>query len=254
MKFKNIFLFVVIFVNSVVADSRHLIPKHLTDEERQQRLEAEAERAAAEENERLAQEAFAIQMQADIVNFVDAPYCNQESIDYILMYLNDKTLWDFWISLEENVEGQMIIVDRLNVIHMVIMYNQKTKLEFLCQQLHRVHKLNLLNVPTQMQNILPITWCMQVKHWDCLIILIKYGADIKNLVIPENIAINPDDLKLCQDAIAQGQKLHHQFLSKKQNQTKKAERKARKKIEKLEQKALEKLEDFSYGIDSDSDY
>ena len=266
MKLQKLFFVNLFLVNCLIADNRSLAPKYMTEEEVAQRIAAveaeriaaavEAERiAAAAEAERIAVAAeaeriaaaeeavFLAQVHSDIKNFVQASHCDQTAIDFILMYVENKTLWDFCIPLLDP-EDDTVIEDEVNVIHLVVMYGKIEQLSYLCKELNKIHRLDFLDVPTLIKGILPTTFCMQYEHWNCLMTLIEYGANGRNLIIPENIATNSEKLKLYENAIKQGFMLHRQYLAQQKMKAKKAEKKARKKIEKLEAKAAKELEDF----------
>jgi hypothetical protein len=108
MKLKCLFFSSVLLVNCLFADNRHLAPKNMTDEEMQQQLEAQAQREAAIAEARALEEAYIAQVQSDIINFAQAPHCDQIAIDYILLYLENKSLWDFWISLADPADNAVI--------------------------------------------------------------------------------------------------------------------------------------------------
>lgn len=252
MNLRNLLCLSMFVVNFIVADNRHLAPKNMTDEELQQQLEVQAQREAAIAEARALEEAYIAQVQSNIINFAQAPHCDQTAIDYILQYLENKSLWDFWISLADPADNA-VIRDIVNVIHFVAMFGKAEQLTFLCKQLNRIQRLDFLNTPTKIQNIVPTTFCMHTECWDCLTILIEYGANGRGLIIPERIAADPEKLKLCEDAIKKGLMLHRQYLAEKKMKAKKAEKKARTKIERLEAQAFKKVENFYYGIDSGTD-
>ncbi|MBP6892395.1 hypothetical protein KBB68_02325 [Candidatus Babeliales bacterium] len=244
MKLKNIFFLTVTIVHLIVADNRHLRPRYLTDEEIEQILQAQEQAAAAEAEARIAQ------IQNNIIRFAQASFCTQPMKDLIQPYLEDRSLWNVWIPIhnEDNV-----IIDVVNIIHYVTWCGNVGQLLFLCEELNRIHQLNFLNIPTQIQNIEPTTFCINGDFLNCLVVLIGYGVDAKKITIPENIVINSEKLRMCQDAIERGVIFCRKRLEKQKLKAKKSERKARNKIKKLEAQAFEALENFSYGIDSDSD-
>ncbi len=245
MKLKCLFFLSMQGINFLVADNLHLAPKNFTEEELQAQLQAQEE-ANALEIARIAQ------MQSNVVNFVQALHCDQTAIDYISSYIDDESLWDIWIPIAHSPEN-IDVLDKINIIHFVVINGKTEQLTFLCKKLREINRLDLLNTPTQIRNLVPISFCIYYASWNCLTKLLEYGAYIDVLSTLNSLSTNPEQLKLCKNAIDQGLMLYRQYLAEQKMKTKKKEAKIRKKIQKLEQKAFKKLEDFAYGIDSDSD-
>ncbi len=237
MKLKNIFFVSLFFMQCMFADDPNLAPKNYTDEKlleivRQEELAIE----------RLAE------MQRKIIQFCLSENCDQAAIDLIQPYLDNRLIWDCWFNYT-NPEDPEIVIDVVNVIHLVIIYQKYQNLEFLCKELNKINNTNYFNIPTRMQNLLPIQLSAIFQCWNCLMYLIEYGADQSALVNP----FSPGEEAHIgfENAVYAGR---HFMFQKKIKTVKNNQRKKFKKIKKQEKKAFEKIKNFAYGIDSDSDY
>lgn len=246
MKLKNISMISLLMFNFVMADNRHLAPKYYTDEE----IEAQFVR---EEQEEAARIAHFNQMKNNIYNFIQAEHCNPATIDLIKLYLQNQSIWDFLFDVVRP-ENMAVLADKINVIHLSIMSKKHEQLKFLCQELNKINKTKFLDRATEIEHKQPIQLCIEFQFWDGLITIIEYGADVKDVSLFENVLNNPATFSVFQDSVKKGQMLLRHRLGRKKKNTLKIEKKKRQEIKKLEEKALQEIENFSYGIDSDSDY